>query len=79
MIDGIIAISSRAPFNLDESHAVYESGGEEANCRYQIEREDEPLDHGIAVAGLRSIHAIGLSGSSRNDVPTSYAWEHRTI
>ena len=26
----VIAISSRALFNLDESHAVYESGGEEA-------------------------------------------------
>ena len=39
-----IAISSRALFNLDESHEVYEQEGLEAYQRYQIEHEDEPLE-----------------------------------
>ena len=30
-------VSSRALFNLDESHAIFEKDGEEAYCRYQIE------------------------------------------
>jgi len=35
----VVAISSRALFNLDESHAVFEYEGVEAYCRYQVERE----------------------------------------
>ena len=44
----VIAISSRALFNLDESHRVYESDGLDAYSAYQIEREDEPLQPGEA-------------------------------
>lgn len=44
----VIAISSRALFNLDDSHAIYEQQGLEAYSRYQIEREDEPLEPGEA-------------------------------
>ena len=44
----VIAISSRALFNLDESHAVYESEGLEAYSKYQVEREDIPLEPGEA-------------------------------
>lgn len=44
----IIAISSRALFNLDESHQVYEKEGVEAYRHYQIEREDDPLEPGDA-------------------------------
>lgn len=44
----VIAISSRALFNLDESHEVYVNEGLEAYARYQIEREDEPLEPGDA-------------------------------
>ncbi len=43
-----IAISSRALFDLDESHRVYESLGVEAYSKYQIEHEDEPLAPGEA-------------------------------
>ncbi len=39
----VIAISSRALFNLDESHRVYQEQGLEAYSSYQVEREDEPL------------------------------------
>ncbi|MEZ5501954.1 MAG: 5'-nucleotidase [Halioglobus sp.] len=44
----VIAISSRALFNLDESHAVYQKDGLDAYSRYQIAREDEPLEPGEA-------------------------------
>ncbi|MBE9538465.1 MAG: 5'-nucleotidase [Proteobacteria bacterium] len=44
----VIAISSRALFNLDDSHEVYEREGLEAYSRYQVEREDTPLEPGEA-------------------------------
>ena len=42
----VIAISSRALFNLDAEHLVYEQAGLEAYSAYQIEHEDETLDPG---------------------------------
>ena len=44
----IIAISSRALFDLIESHKIYEGEGVEAYCKYQIDHEDEPLNPGVA-------------------------------
>ncbi|MCY4428135.1 MAG: 5'-nucleotidase [Halieaceae bacterium] len=58
----VIAISSRALFNLDASHEVYEKEGLEAYSRYQIEREDEPLEPGEAFAVVQKLLRI-------NDLP----------
>jgi 5'-nucleotidase len=44
----VIAISSRALFNLDDSHDVYEQEGLQAYSKYQIAREEEPLAPGEA-------------------------------
>ncbi len=44
----VIAISSRALFNLDASHEVFERNGLDAYSDYQIEREDSPLEPGEA-------------------------------
>lgn len=44
----VVAISSRALFNLDESHRVFESHGLDAYQQYQIEHEDEILEPGEA-------------------------------
>jgi 5'-nucleotidase len=44
----VIAISSRALFNLDESHQVYEQQGLQAYSEYQVAREEEPLQPGEA-------------------------------
>ncbi|NOQ77567.1 MAG: 5'-nucleotidase [Methylococcaceae bacterium] len=44
----VVAISSRALFDLDESHAIYEEQGTQAYCQYQIENEDIPLKPGAA-------------------------------
>jgi 5'-nucleotidase len=44
----VIAISSRALFDLDESHHVYEEQGVDAYANYQIEHENEILQPGVA-------------------------------
>lgn len=44
----VIAISSRALFDLAESHRVYEEEGLDAYQDYQIAREEEPLERGDA-------------------------------
>ncbi|MGG2397952.1 5'-nucleotidase [Pseudomonas sp. SH1-B] len=44
----VLAISSRALFDLGESHQIYENEGVEAYRRYQIEHEDEVLMPGDA-------------------------------
>jgi 5'-nucleotidase len=44
----IISISSRALFDLTDSHEVYETQGIEAYSKYQISRENEPLKPGAA-------------------------------
>ncbi|MGA9420769.1 MAG: 5'-nucleotidase [Rhodanobacteraceae bacterium] len=44
----VVAISSRALFDLSESHALFEDEGLDAYARYQIAHEDELLAPGIA-------------------------------
>ena len=44
----VIAISSRALFNLDDSHQVYQNEGLQAYSEYQVDREEEPLEPGEA-------------------------------
>ncbi|MDX1489941.1 MAG: 5'-nucleotidase [Pseudohongiellaceae bacterium] len=44
----VIAISSRALFNLEESHKVFVEQGLEAYQQYQISHEEEPLEPGDA-------------------------------
>ena len=44
----VVAISSRALFDLGESHALFERDGIEAFAQHQIERENELLQPGIA-------------------------------
>lgn len=54
----VVAISSRALFNLDESHAIFEKDGIEAYCRYQIEHEDLPLEPGVAFSLVKKLLAL---------------------
>lgn len=54
----VVAISSRALFDLDESHAIFESEGLEAYCRYQVEQEDVPLAPGVAFALVKKLLAL---------------------
>lgn len=54
----VVAISSRALFNLDESHAIFETEGEEAYCRHQIEHEEIPLEPGVAFGLVKKLLAL---------------------
>lgn len=54
----VIAVSSRALFDLDESHAIFETKGEKAYCRYQIENEDIPLAPGVAFTLVKKLLAL---------------------
>ena len=54
----IVAISSRALFDLDESHEVFESEGLAAYARYQISRENEFLDPGEAFPLVKKLLAL---------------------
>ena len=44
----VVAISSRALFDLEQGHRIFEEQGVDAYCRYQIERENETLEPGVA-------------------------------
>ena len=67
----VVAISSRALFNLDASHAIYEQQGLKSYAAYQVENEDKPLDPGDAfplVQKLLGINAL-LAGEPRVEDP----------
>ena len=54
----IIGISSRALFNLDESHEIYEKQGLKSYQDYQIENENNTLDPGEAFNLVKKILKI---------------------
>ena len=51
----VVAISSRALFDLEEGHRVFVEQGVDAYCRYQIERENEKLEPGVAFAMVQKL------------------------
>lgn len=54
----VVAISSRALFDLTESHKVFETEGVDAYCDYQIANEDDPLAPGIAFNMVKKLLAL---------------------
>ncbi|WP_262965673.1 5'-nucleotidase [Methylobacter psychrophilus] len=57
----VVAVSSRALFNLDDSHTIFETQGKEAFCRYQIKHEDEVLAPGYGFSLVKKLLAINTS------------------
>lgn len=55
----VIAISSRALFNLEDSHCVFEEEGLDAYQQYQISKEDQPLEQGDAFLLVQKL--LGLN------------------
>lgn len=51
----VVAISSRALFDLDESNAIYEKDGVEKYAEYQIQHENEILKPGIAFSLVQKL------------------------
>lgn len=54
----VIAISSRALFDLDESHNIYEKQGVEAYSQFQIENEERVLEPGPAFSLVKKLLAL---------------------
>lgn len=66
----VVAISSRALFDMGDSHAIYERDGVQAYARYQIEHEDIPLQPGEAFPLVQKLLRINtlLAGEPRVEV-----------
>jgi 5'-nucleotidase len=45
----VIGISSRALFDLEKEHAIFESKGVDAYCKHMVEREEDILKPGVAL------------------------------
>jgi 5'-nucleotidase len=58
----VVAISSRALFDLDESHRVFMAEGVEAYHRYQLEHENEILAPGVAFNLVTKLLALNEGG-----------------
>lgn len=66
----VIAISSRALFDLSDSHKVFEAEGIDAYSKYQIEHEDDILSPGDAFPMVKKLLAINdtLGGEPRVEI-----------
>jgi len=65
----IVLISSRALFDLEDSHQIYLKHGVEAYCAYQRERENKPLSPGVAFNLVRKLLHINTLVGNDPDVP----------
>ena len=54
----VVAISSRALFNLEESHRLFEAEGLEAYQRYQLAHEEDVLEPGVAFPLVKKLLAL---------------------
>jgi 5'-nucleotidase len=61
----VVAISSRALFDLEAGHSVFEKEGVDAYCRYQIEHENEVLEPGVAFPLVKKLLRLNRVGSER--------------
>ncbi|QDU64137.1 5'-nucleotidase [Planctomycetes bacterium Pan216] len=88
----VVAISSRALFDLDQSHQIYEQEGLEAYRAHQAEHEDEALLAGTGYPLAKGLLALNKAGKgemvevvliSRNDADTGLrvmnSVEHRDL
>jgi 5'-nucleotidase len=64
----VVAISSRALFDLDESHAVFESQGLEAYAEYQLTQENEVLQPGEAFPLVKKLLALNENSVNHQGV-----------
>ena len=64
----VVAISSRALFDLQESHRMFEEQGIEAYCQFKVEHENEPLDKGAAFPRVKKLLQLNKLGEPRERV-----------
>nr|XP_014349051.1 PREDICTED: cytosolic 5'-nucleotidase 1A-like [Latimeria chalumnae] len=54
----VIAVSSRALFNMEKEHQLFLEKGKEAYVQYQIANEDNPLPEGTAFAFIKAVQKV---------------------
>lgn len=64
----VVAISSRALFDLEEENRLFESGDAEGYMRLQLERLDLPAEPGIAYSMVRKLLRFNENGARRVEV-----------
>lgn len=64
----VVAVTSRALFNLDDSHRIFELHGEDAYARYQEEHEEDVLEPGVAFSLVRKLLALNDGGPQQVEV-----------
>lgn len=64
----VVAISSRALFDLEEGHKVYQEQGVKAYCQYQIEHEDELLKPGVAFTLVKKLLSLNNTDNEKVEV-----------
>ena len=63
----VVAVSSRALFDLEDEHQIFESEGIAAYRKYQLEHRDKPLAPGVAFAFIKRL--LGLNRLFPNEEP----------
>ncbi|MDM0031567.1 5'-nucleotidase [Variovorax sp. J22P271] len=64
----VVAISSRALFNLEEENRIFESGDDAGYMKLQLERLDVPAQPGIAYSLVRKLLRFNEAGQQRVEV-----------
>ena len=64
----VVAISSRALFNLEEENRLFDAGDPDAYMRLQLERVDVPAAPGIAYSMIRKLLRFNDDGIQRVEV-----------
>ena len=64
----VVAISSRALFNLEEENRLFDSGDPEGYMRLQLERMNEPARLGIAASLVKKLLRFNDDGVQRVEV-----------
>lgn len=64
----VVAISSRALFNLEEENRLFDAGDPDAYMRLQLERMDVPAAPGIAYSMIRKLLRFNDDGVQRVEV-----------
>jgi 5'-nucleotidase len=64
----VVAISSRALFNLEEENAIFESGDPKAYMQLQLDRLDQPARPGIAFSLIKKLLAFNDTSTQHVEV-----------
>lgn len=64
----VVAISSRALFDLEEENSVFEQSNDKAYMAMQMDRIDQPAKHGVAFSLVKKLLAFNSEGAQRVEV-----------